>query len=89
MIECNYCYQEIDVNTCHCGDLISDHGIGSGHSPVPMGCMCGYAKFKPVPKWFVEYIKALPDNKVKDLHEFLFDNVISLEMTLDGIRRSV
>ena len=33
--------QEIDPETCCCGDLI-DHSPWAGHMPVPMGCVCGY-----------------------------------------------
>ena len=39
---CYGCGYEIDPDTCHCGDSINSHNIGSGHSPVPMGCVCGY-----------------------------------------------
>lgn len=39
---CPWCKNEIDPEVCHCGDDIKSHGIGSGHSPVPMGCTCGY-----------------------------------------------
>ena len=28
---------------CHCGDLVSQHHMGSGHSPVPMPEECDYA----------------------------------------------
>lgn len=41
---CAGCGNMVDSFTCHCGDYIDKHGIGSGHSPVPMGCTCGYAK---------------------------------------------
>jgi predicted amidophosphoribosyltransferase len=41
---CPRCENEIDPEVCHCGDYIKDHGYNSGHSPVPMGCTCGYAK---------------------------------------------
>lgn len=37
---CSGCRNEIDPETCHCGDSIKGHGYGCGHSPVPMGCDC-------------------------------------------------
>lgn len=36
---CAGCGQEIDPETCGCGDSI-DH-YPDGHSPIPMGCECG------------------------------------------------
>ena len=41
---CPGCGQEIDPDVCHCGDLIKDHSnpMNDGHSPIPMGCTCGY-----------------------------------------------
>jgi hypothetical protein len=41
---CPGCGNMIDTELCHCGDAINMHGTGSGHSPVPMGCTCGYPK---------------------------------------------
>jgi len=41
---CSGCGNMIDPTTCHCGTPMSAHGIGDNHSPVPMGCTCGYAK---------------------------------------------
>lgn len=39
--ECSGCKQEIDPDTCHCGDLCVDHDpYNDGHAPVPMGCVC-------------------------------------------------
>jgi hypothetical protein len=38
---CPNCKQEIDPETCHCGDPMDGHS--GEHSGVPMGCMCGYA----------------------------------------------
>lgn len=40
LITCPYCNQEIDPDTCWCGDEIK-HSPYAGHSPVPMGCSCG------------------------------------------------
>jgi len=37
---CPGCKQEIDPDTCWCGDLMKGHSY-DGHSPVPMGCDCG------------------------------------------------
>lgn len=45
---CPVCLYEIDPDTCHCGDWIKAHGYSSGHSPIPMGCVCGYND-PPVP----------------------------------------
>lgn len=42
IIICEWCNHAIDPDCCHCGDLIKAHGWGSGHSPVPQGCTCGY-----------------------------------------------
>ena len=39
---CPHCGNECDPDVCWCGDLIKQHGMGSGHNPVPMGCTCGY-----------------------------------------------
>lgn len=39
---CESCGEEIWVNVCWCGDTIDNHGGYEGHSPVPMGCRCGY-----------------------------------------------
>lgn len=47
---CKGCGNTIDPDVCHCGDLISLHGYSSGHSPVPMGCTCGYADQSQFPK---------------------------------------
>jgi hypothetical protein len=41
---CPRCKNEIDPETCWCGDWIKDHGTFCGHSPVPMGCHCFFAK---------------------------------------------
>lgn len=41
---CKGCKAEVDPDICHCGDSIESHTFGSGHSPVPMGCQCGYVK---------------------------------------------
>ena len=42
MSYCNTCQHEIDPDWCWCGDSVESHGLFSGHSPVPMGCQCGY-----------------------------------------------
>jgi hypothetical protein len=39
---CPECKNGIDVELCHCGSLIKDHTYYDGHSPVPVGCTCGY-----------------------------------------------
>jgi hypothetical protein len=41
---CGGCNKEIDLEVCHCGSYIKDHGYEDGHSAVPMGCICGYPK---------------------------------------------
>ena len=41
---CPDCGQEIDPETCYCGDPIGGRAYHDGHSPVPMGCACGYAQ---------------------------------------------
>lgn len=41
---CPVCGQEIDPDCCWCGDYMDNHDIGSGHSPVPIGCVCGFHK---------------------------------------------
>lgn len=40
---CPGCKNEIDPETCHCGEDMKRHGYESGHNPVPVGCTCGYA----------------------------------------------
>lgn len=40
---CKGCGHEIDPKVCHCGDMIDTHPRTNEHSPVPMGCQCGYA----------------------------------------------
>ena len=39
---CPECGREIDPEICWCGDAIDSHNMWSGHSPVPVGCVCGY-----------------------------------------------
>lgn len=40
---CPDCKQEIDPDVCWCGILTDDHDpFYDGHTPVPMGCICGY-----------------------------------------------
>lgn len=44
MDTCPSCKNEIDPDTCWCGSPIEGHGIYDGHSPIAMGCTCGYDK---------------------------------------------
>ena len=37
---CPGCKQEVDPETCQCGEAADDHNQGAGHGPVPMGCVC-------------------------------------------------
>lgn len=37
---CPHCLHEIDPEQCHCGESMNHYP--DGHSPVPMGCTCGY-----------------------------------------------
>lgn len=39
---CSSCLHEIDPECCHCGTPMDSHGWYDGHSPIPMGCTCGY-----------------------------------------------
>lgn len=39
---CEGCKNPYDPEVCHCGDAVDSHGTWAGHSPVPMGCTCGY-----------------------------------------------
>jgi len=40
---CTSCGMPIDVEWCHCGERCDQHAGGfDSHSPVPMGCVCGY-----------------------------------------------
>lgn len=41
---CKGCSNEVDLDTCHCGSDRADHGYGTGHAFVPMGCDCGRSK---------------------------------------------
>ena len=41
---CPTCKNEIDPDCCYCGSPLNLHGYESGHSFVPIGCTCGYAK---------------------------------------------
>ena len=38
---CSGCGKEIDPDTCCCGGPING-SFCDNHSPVPMGCICGY-----------------------------------------------
>lgn len=42
--KCPDCGRDIDPDYCHCGVRMDRHTEGDGHSPVPMGCVCGFAK---------------------------------------------
>ena len=39
---CKGCGKQIDTEWCWCGSSVASHGMGDGHSPVPMGCECFY-----------------------------------------------
>lgn len=41
---CSGCKQEIDEDTCCCGEAIRPGVIHDNHNPVPMGCKCHYPK---------------------------------------------
>lgn len=43
-VRCDGCGNEIDPDTCHCGQPIDGHGYAPGHGPIPMGCDCGRAQ---------------------------------------------
>lgn len=51
VVEANFCRQlerelacsKRNEACCHCGSLMSQHGMGDGHSPVPMPEECPYA----------------------------------------------
>lgn len=43
---CPYCKNEVDLETCCCGDGKNGHPYDVGHNFVPLGCMCGYPKEK-------------------------------------------
>ena len=43
---CDGCENEIDPDTCHCGEAFDTHNRGSGHAPVAMGCQCPVVKNK-------------------------------------------
>lgn len=44
VIKCTGCGNRIDPDCCHCGDPIEAGKVHSEHSPVPVGCTCGYVK---------------------------------------------
>lgn len=39
---CEGCKRDIDPTHCWCGSPMDGHGMYDGHSPVEMGCVCGY-----------------------------------------------
>jgi len=39
---CGRCGSATAPDTCHCGVSVKDHTYEEGHSPVEMGCICGY-----------------------------------------------
>ena len=42
---CKSCWNTVDPEVCHCGTETKKHNAYlDGHTPVPMGCSCGYAK---------------------------------------------
>lgn len=45
-VVCKDCGKETDPDWCWCGDRIDLHHWTDGHSPVPMGCICGFVKEK-------------------------------------------
>lgn len=47
-LHCKGCGNAIDPDWCCCGDSVASHGMGSGHSPVSMGCACGYERPQPI-----------------------------------------
>jgi len=62
---CPNCENEIDPDCCHCGSPIKNHGYSDNHSPVPMGCTCGYAVQPPKPlKMYILVKKSLPSHKM-------------------------
>lgn len=40
VVICEGCKNEIDPETCGCGDPIKGHSWSSGHAAIPMGCDC-------------------------------------------------
>jgi hypothetical protein len=40
--KCRGCGNKTDPEWCWCGGACKDHGYGTGHAFVPMGCTCGY-----------------------------------------------
>lgn len=40
---CPNCKEEIDPDTCWCGDYIKNHYY-ENHAAIPMGCTCGHLK---------------------------------------------
>ncbi len=44
---CPGCKNECDEEICWCGDTKEFHGLGTGHSFVPIGCDCGRIKTVP------------------------------------------
>ena len=41
---CPSCKYQIDPDYCWCGEGKENHGYRDGHSFIPMGCQCGFAK---------------------------------------------
>jgi hypothetical protein len=39
---CKFCKEEIDEDTCYCGEDVMDHHAWSGHMAVTLGCKCSY-----------------------------------------------
>ena len=42
--QCPACNCQIDPDYCWCGEGRENHGYRDGHSFIPMGCRCGFAK---------------------------------------------
>lgn len=82
-MRCGGCGNRIDPETCHCGDVIEGHGTWAGHSPVPLGCTCGYVKsVKLVARGYSKRVAERLDparpkysEAVKSLSAFVSDHV--------------
>lgn len=59
---CLGCNHIIDWSCCHCGDPISSHSMWSGHSPIPMGCVCGYDKAEEMQQTKFQLLKDILTN---------------------------
>lgn len=75
---------------CHCGQEMKNHSVWDGHSPVPIGCTCGYheaSKMKALEPDCPDYLNELnamhEAEKVLTLNQH-FDYTGRLEKTLNG-----